>query len=63
MHGDSRPHNRTQYEGMYQECSIPLQDEIDTKAMNNALADQQTTFKDGGTISWAPLYASLPVSP
>ena len=55
----SRPVYTLSYKNAYEECSIPLQRQVDTKAIH-ALA-QQLSIDDSQVItSWSPLYASLP---
>jgi hypothetical protein len=58
--GTSRSIDAEDYKRDYQECSIPLQHEVDTKALitlNAQLSNNDTQV----TTSWSPLYASLPV--
>ena len=56
----SRPVSIKQYVQDYEECSIPLQREVDTKAIH-ALTKQLSTDDSQVITSWSPLYASLPV--
>ena len=56
----SRPVSIKQYVQDYEECSIPLQREVDTKAIH-ALTKQLSTDDSHVITSWSPLYASLPV--
>ena len=59
--GSSRLVHAKTYKSDYEECSIPLQHEVDTKALVT-LNDQLSTNNDTQVItSWAPLYASLPL--
>jgi hypothetical protein len=56
----SRPVYNLDYKKVYEECSIPLQRQVDTEA-SHALV-QQLSIDDSKVItSWSPLYASLPV--
>lgn len=56
----SRPITNLDYHKSYEECSIPLQREVDTKAIH-ALAPQLSVDDTQVITSWSPLYASLPV--
>jgi len=56
----SRPVLSKMYVDTYEECSVPLQREVDTKAIH-ALTDQLSIDDSQVITSWSPLYASLPV--
>lgn len=57
---ESRPTDFRSYERNYEECSIPLQREVDAKTIH-VLAQQLGDKESRVITSWTPLYASLPV--
>ena len=54
----SRPEGR-RYRAMYEKCSVPLQGEVDARALDSLASRLPREHSDG--ISWSPVYASLPV--
>ena len=57
---ESRPARSQSYKRDYEECSVPLQREVDSKAMH-ALSKPLSVDDANVATSWSPVYASLPV--
>jgi len=57
---ESRPVKAHNYAHDYEQCSIPLQREVDTKVIH-ALTNHLSIDESQVITSWSPLYASLPV--
>jgi hypothetical protein len=53
------PKNNTMYNNVYEECSKPMQEDVDARAASAVAKKLQV--KEGNISVWTPVYASLPV--